>query len=193
MNKIRIVTGIFIFLVCVSLLSGVAIAQNGGNGEDEPTDDEITNKRYVAIGAFIAMGVAGIVSALALGHTGASAMGVITEKEEHFGKAFILQVLPMTQGLYGFVVGFMLIQGVGGADLTDAAVGWFAISAGLVVALTAFSAIPQGQIASAGIQSIPRNPELSTGKKVILAAMPETMAVFGLLIAIILMQEVGLL
>ena len=86
---------------------------------------------------------------------------------------------------------FLLILGMGNADLTDGAVGWIAISAGLVIALTGISAIPQGQIASAGIQSIPRNPELSTGNKIILAAMPETMAFFGFLIAILLMQEAG--
>lgn len=160
---------------------------------DDDDDTETTNKIYIAVGALLAMAIAGIVSSIALGHTGAAAMGVIAEKEEHFGSALILQVLPMTQGLYGLVVAILLVLGMGSADLTDASVGATAIAIGLVVALTGISAIPQGQIASAGIQSIPRNPELSTGKKVILAAMPETMAVFGILVAILLMNEAGLL
>jgi V/A-type H+-transporting ATPase subunit K len=179
-------------LIVLTLIAGPVFAQDD-ELTDEEKENEVNNRRYIAICALLAMAIAGIVSAFALGHTGASAMGVISEKEEHFGKAFILQVLPMTQGLYGFVIGFMLILGMSNADLTDGAVGWIAIAAGLVIALTGISAIPQGQIASAGIQSIPRNPELSTGKKVILAAMPETMAVFGFLIAILLMQEAGIL
>ena len=175
------------------MVTGTVLAEDTTDADEEKKDTEVTNKRYIAVGAFLAMAIAGIVSAFALGHTGAAAMGVISEKEEHFGKAFILQVLPMTQGLYGFVIAFLLILGMGNADLADGAVGWIAISAGLVIALTGISAIPQGQTASAGIQSIPRNPELSTGKKIILAAMPETMAVFGFLIAILLMQEAGIL
>jgi len=193
MNKRNLVMNVVCILLCLVLISGTVLAQDNGDTDEKQSDNEVNNRRYIAIGAFLAMSIAGIVSAFALGHTGASAMGVISEKEEHFGQAFILQVLPMTQGLYGFVIGFMLILGMANADLTDGAVGWIAICAGLVIALTGISAIPQGQIASAGIQSIPRNPELSTGKKVILAAMPETMAVFGFLIAILLMQEAGIL
>lgn len=193
MNKTNFVMSIVCILLLLVVVTGNVLAQDDGATDEKLSDTEVMNKRYIAVGAFLAMAIAGIVSAFALGHTGASAMGVISEKEEHFGKAFILQVLPMTQGLYGFVIGFLLILGMGNADLTDGAVGWIAISAGLVIALTGISAIPQGQIASAGIQSIPRNPELSTGKKIILAAMPETMAVFGFLIAILLMQEAGIL
>lgn len=192
MNTRTMLLSLVSILLLLVLISGPVLAQ-----EDELTDEEkeneVNNRRYIAIGAFLAMAIAGIVSAIALGHTGASAMGVIAEKEEHFSKAFILQVLPMTQGLYGFVIGFLLINGMGKGDLTDGSVGWIAIAAGLVIALTGVSAIPQGQIASAGIQSIPRNPELSTGKKVILAAMPETMAIFGFLIAILLMQKAGIM
>jgi V/A-type H+-transporting ATPase subunit K len=193
MNKRNLPLSLVSLLLVLVLIAGPALAAGEDELTDEEKENEVNNRRYIAIGALLAMSIAGIVSAFALGHTGASAMGVISEKEEHFGKAFILQVLPMTQGLYGFVIGFMLILGMSNADLTDGAVGWIAIAAGLVIALTGISAIPQGQIASAGIQSIPRNPELSTGKKVILAAMPETMAVFGFLIAILLMQEAGIL
>ena len=193
MKKTNVVMSIVCMLLLLVMVTGTVLAQDATDADEEKKDTEVTNKRYIAVGAFLAMAIAGIVSAFALGHTGAAAMGVISEKEEHFGKAFILQVLPMTQGLYGFVIAFLLILGMGNADLTDGSVGWVAISAGLVIALTGISAIPQGQIASAGIQSIPRNPELSTGKKIILAAMPETMAVFGFLIAILLMQEVGIL
>ncbi len=187
--------GILFLLVVIFILPGAAVAQ----GDDEPTEDEQDaideNTKYIAIGALIAMGMSGILSAVALGLTGSAAVGVVSEKDEYFGKAMILQVLPMTQGIYGLVAAMLLLVGsgfFGDGVAGDGALGVVAIAIGLVVGLTSVSAIPQAQAASAGISSIPRNPD-AAGKSVILAAMPETMAIFGLLIAIILMLGVGIL
>lgn len=193
MKTATMVIGILCLLMLLLAVPVTVVAQGTDQADDDARDTEAQNKKYIALGAFLAMAIAGVASAFALGHTGASAVGVISEKEEFFGKALVLQAMPMTQGLYGFIIAFMLWLGFGNADLTDPAVGWFALSAGLVIGFTGFSAIPQGQIASAGIQSMPRNPEVSMGKKIILAAMPETMSIFGVLIAIFLLMEAGLL
>ena len=196
MKKRLVAMGAFFFLMALMLIPGFVVAQDSQAQEDDE-DTESKNKQYVAAGAVIAMSMAGIISAIALGLTGSAAVGVISEKEELFGKALILQVLPMTQGIYGLVAAILLLRGAGfvgggGADLTDDTVGIVALTVSLVVGLTAVSAIPQAQTSSAGISALPRNPG-SSGKSIILAAMPETMAVFGLLIGILLMKGVGLL
>lgn len=188
--------GILFLIAIVSFLPALALAQNETEEVTEEEQNAIDeNKKYIAIGALIAMGMSGILSAVALGLTGSAAVGVVSEKDEYFGKAIILQVLPMTQGIYGLVAAMLLLVGsgfFGGEVASDGALGAVAIAIGLVVGLTAVSAIPQAQAASAGISSIPRNPD-AAGKSVILAAMPETMAIFGLLVAIILMLGVGIL
>ncbi|RLF91054.1 V-type ATP synthase subunit K, partial [Thermococci archaeon] len=60
--------------------------------------------------------------------------------------------------------------------------------AGLLVGLTGLSAIPQGIIASAGIGAVSKNPKTFT-QNLIFAAMAETMAIFGLVGAIILIMS----
>jgi V/A-type H+-transporting ATPase subunit K len=193
MKQKCIALGMLFLLVVFFILPGAALAQDDPTEEEQDAIDE--NTKYIAIGALIAMGMSGILSAVALGLTGSSAVGVVSEKDEYFGKAIILQVLPMTQGIYGLVAAMLLLVGsgfFGDGVAADGALGVVAITIGLVVGLTSISAIPQAQAASAGIASIPRNPD-SAGKSVILAAMPETMAIFGLLVAIILMLGVGIL
>lgn len=187
--------GMLFLLMILAVLPGSVFAQDGDTKDEEEQDAIDENTKYIAIGALIAMGMSGILSAVALGLTGSAAVGVISEKDEYFGKALILQVLPMTQGIYGLVAAMLLLVGsgfFGGEVASDGALGVVAIAIGLVVGLTSISAMPQAQAASAGISSIPRNPDAS-GKSIILAAMPETMAIFGLLIAIILMLGVGIL
>ena len=198
--KNALIASVISLMLLMVLFSVTAVAENDGTDKytEEEKDDIARNKAYVAIGALIAMAVAGLFSAFALGITGSSAVGVVSEKDEQFGKAMVLQVLPMTQGIYGLVTAVLLMMGAGFLGdandelLLDNAVGITAIAIGLVVGLTGLSAIPQGQISSASISALARNEE-SFGKNIIFSAMPETMAIFGLLVAILLMQGVGLL
>ena len=50
-------------------------------------------------GAALAAALAGIGSAIGIGVAGGAAAGVMTEDPNKFGKAFLLQALPMTQGI----------------------------------------------------------------------------------------------
>ncbi len=196
--KKMLLTAVVSILLLGLILPGMVSAADGTNetaSKQDTVDKEAKNKGYIAFGVIIGMALAGIFSAIGLGLTGASAVGVVSEKRELFSHAMVLQVLPMTQGIYGLVGAIILLLGGGffgtpRADLADNAVGMTAIAAGLVIGLTGLSAIPQGQISSAGISALPRNDEDWT-KSVIFAAMPETMAIFGLLIAILLAKGAG--
>ena len=62
------------------------------------------------LGAAIAS-LAGIGSAIGVSVAGQAAAGVITEDPKKFGKTLVLQLLPGTQGIYGFVVALILLFG----------------------------------------------------------------------------------
>ena len=62
----------------------------------------------------------------------------------------------------------------------------------LFVGLTGISAANQGQVASSSIAATARNPEVAA-RGIIYTVMPETIAIFGLLVGILLMTGLGLL
>jgi len=55
------------------------------------------------LGAAIAAAVAGIGSALGVGIAGQAAAGLVSEDPDKFGKVLLLEALPGTQGIYGFL------------------------------------------------------------------------------------------
>ena len=66
----------------------------------------------LAIGLFaaaIAAILPGMGSAKAVGLAGETAAGVSAETPEASSKLTLLQLLPATQGIYGFVIGLLLI------------------------------------------------------------------------------------
>ena len=66
---------------------------------------------FAALGVAIAVALSGMGSALGVGKTGQAAAALLKEQPEKFAQALILQLLPGTQGLYGFVIG-ILMKGV---------------------------------------------------------------------------------
>ena len=61
------------------------------------------------IGAAIATFLAGIGSAKGVGKATEVGMGVLSENSSMFGKLLVLELLPGTQGLYGFIISFMIL------------------------------------------------------------------------------------
>ncbi len=59
------------------------------------------------LGAGLAAFMAGIGSAKGTGIAGEAGAGLVSEDPSKFGKAMIMQVIPGTQGLYGFVIWFL--------------------------------------------------------------------------------------
>ena len=139
---------------------------------------------FGAIGVALAVGLAGIGSAKGVGLVGEAASGLVTEEPEKFGKALVLELLPGTQGLYGFVAYTKLAPGM------DLATGLVLIGACLPVAIAGlFSGIAQGRVAAAGIQILAKKPEHNT-KGIILSAMVETYALLGFVISFMLVNMI---
>ena len=165
---------------------------------DPLTGAEGNTQSLVIIGCALAMGIAGVGSALGLMFAGTAAVAVTGEKPELFGKCLVFQVLPMTQAVYGLLTAILLMMGAGllggaaSADLSNPMIGISAIGIGLVVGLTGISAANQGMVASASISATARNPDVAA-RGIIYTVMPETIAIFGLLVGILLMTGLGLL
>jgi len=104
----------------------------------------------------------------------------------------------MTQSVYGLLTAILLMMGAGllggspRADMTDPVIGLAAVWIGLVVGLTSISAINQGMVASSSISAVGRNPDVAA-RGILYTITTETMAIFGLLTAILLMTGLGLL
>ncbi|SFH61162.1 V-type ATP synthase subunit K [Pisciglobus halotolerans] len=139
---------------------------------------------FAAMGIAVATIFAGIGSAKGVGMTGEAAAALTTEQPEKFGQALILQLLPGTQGLYGFVIAFLIYLNTG-AD-TTLAQGLYYLMAAMPIAFTGlFSGISQGRVASSGIQILAKRPEHAT-KGIIYSAMVETYAILGFVISFLL-------
>lgn len=160
------------------------------------TGDTSNNKKMVILGCALALGIAGISAAIGLGISGSAAIAVTAEKPEIFSKLLILQVLPMTQSVYGLLTAILLMMGsglIGGGDATvTPLMGMGAVWIGLVVGLTGTSAINQGMTAASSISAVGRNPDV-VSKGIIFTVMTETIAIFGLLLGILLMVGLGFL
>ena len=144
---------------------------------------------FGALGVAIAVGMSGIGSAKGVGIVGQSAAGLLAEQPEKFGKALVLELLPGTQGLYGFVIGLLEFFKLSGD--TSLAQGLYLLFACLPIAICGlYSGIAQGKASAAGIQILAKNPEHTT-KGMVLAAMVETYALLGFVVSFFLVIAAG--
>ncbi len=144
---------------------------------------------FAIAGGAIAAALSGVGSAIGVGRVGQAAAGVVTEDPSKFGKVLILEILPGTQGLYGFLIAFLLYvqMGVIGGNMIEisTAKGLMYFFACLPMAIGGLvSALHQAKTAAAGVAIVAKKPEES-GKAIIFAAMVETYAVLALLISIL--------
>ena len=148
------------------------------------------------LGAALAIGLAGSGSAIGVGIAGTSGSGVMTEDPGKFGLVLLLQALPGTQGIYGLLVGFLVLTKIGIFAGTPATLtinqGLQILNACLPIAIVGFfSGIYQAKTSAGSIGLIARRPE-ETGKAVVMPAMVETYAVLSLLGSILLLNGIVL-
>jgi V/A-type H+-transporting ATPase subunit K len=102
-------------------------------------------------------------------------------EDKNRSKAFVPAVLPSSQGLYSFVILFMMIKQVTETPMQ-------VIFAGLICGLPCFfSAVAQARTAAACIKSI-NNEQMNVGNAVIATGMPELYALTGLAGAFLFLQ-----
>jgi V/A-type H+-transporting ATPase subunit K len=146
------------------------------------------------IGAAAAAIISGLGSAIGVQWGGHAAAGVVAEKPELFGKILILQALPGTQGIYGFLAAVLVLVKVGllggtPADLTMAQ-GWQLLLACLPATINGFlTALIQASVAVSAIHMTAKQPDASV-KGMTMTAMVETYAILSLLASILLIQGI---
>jgi V/A-type H+-transporting ATPase subunit K len=142
---------------------------------------------FGALGIALAVGMSGIGSAKGVGLAGEAISGLLTEQPEKFGKALVLQLLPGTQGLYGFVIGFLVLGKLDTAMTFQQ--GLYLCFACLPTAIAGlFSGVAQGRVSASAIQILAKKPEHNT-KGIILAAMVETYAIIGFVTSFLLVNK----
>ncbi len=145
------------------------------------------------IGAALAVGLAGIGSAKGVGMAGEATSGILSENPNLFGKCFVLMALPMTQGIYGLVIAFLIVMKAGlfegGMEailsLSVAQGAYYLMAALPIAAVGLVSALKQARVAVAGINLLAKRPD-QVGKAITSAALVETYAIFALLISVLL-------
>lgn len=149
-----------------------------------------------ALAAGISIGMAGLSSTIGVGLAGIAGAGAVAENPKQFRTALVLQALPQTQAVYGLLGGILIMLSVGmfQTPLQEVSImtGIAVLGVALTIGVTSLSAISQAAIATAGISASAKQPA-AFGKFVVLAAMAETFAIFGLAGGVLILIGLGLL
>ena len=145
------------------------------------------------LGAALAAALACVGSAKGTGIAGEAGAGLVAEEPGKSGKALVLQVIPGTQGLYGFVIFFLAFNKVSGS-ITSLSVqqGLQIVSACLPIALGGLlSAIAQGKVAAASINILAKKPDDWT-KGMIMCVIVEFYAILCLLASFLMLGAIAI-
>jgi len=96
-----------LFVALLAMPAVSAAADEAGQADDnENTVDAAKNTAYgyMAIGAGLAIGLAGIGTGIAQSHTGAAAVGAVAEDRSNFANSLIFIAIPETVVILGFVI-----------------------------------------------------------------------------------------
>ena len=147
------------------------------------------------LGAALAVLMAGIGSARGVAIAGQASAGVCSENPNVFGQALVLELLPGTQGIYGFLIGFIVLQSMGilgGSGLVPmtTAQGLLMLVSCLPIAFVGLiSAIFQGKVADSAIGLLGRRSDMG-GKGILMTVMVETYAILALLASFLMVNAV---
>ena len=150
----------------------------------------LSGNSLALLGAALAVIFSGMGSAKGVGMVGEAASGLLSEDPSKFGKALVLQALPGTQGIYGFIVAFLVVLKLGvlgGSPVTlTAAQGAYYLCGCLPMAIVGYvSAVKQARVAVTGISLIAKRPK-EVGKAITSSALVEMYAILALLVSVLI-------
>lgn len=143
-------------------------------------------------GAALAVILPSIGSAYGVRIGGEASAGVVSENPDLSGKLLVLQILPGTQGFYGFVTAFIVmiqLNMIGGEPVPNISteVGWQIFGACMPMAVIGLiSAVYQAKTAVSAIHMVAKQPDAS-GKGITMVALVETYAILALLVSLLLL------
>ena len=138
----------------------------------------------------LAVVIPGILAAMGVQMVGVAAAAVTAEDPKKWSKLFVLEVIPGTQGFYGFIAGMLLMIGSGlfggTAGALAAGAGVAALVAMVPAILQGFTAYYQARVCVAGVSAFAKRSEAFT-PSVIYAVMVETYAILGFITTFLLL------
>ncbi len=145
-------------------------------------------------GSVIVMTLSGIGASIGVALAGQAAAGVMTEDPEKFGRMLPLVGIPGTQGFYGFLVGFLVLNKLNlltaNIKVPNLAQGIEIFSICLFVSLVeSISSVWQGKVSVSSIYIVAKKPE-EAGKALVLPIFVEIYAILGLATGFLLLQAV---
>jgi V/A-type H+-transporting ATPase subunit K len=146
------------------------------------------------VGAGIVMAVSGIGAGIGVAMAGQAAAGVMTEDPEKFGRMLPLVGIPGTQGFYGFLVGFLVLNKLNllaaNIKIPTPAQGIQIFSICVAVALVEFiTSIWQAKVSVSSIYIVAKKPE-EAGPALVLPIFVEIYAILGLAAGFLLLLSV---
>jgi V/A-type H+-transporting ATPase subunit K len=100
--------------IIAAIATGAAVAHAVGTSTTTAASDQATSPYTMsilgkAIGAGLAVGLAGIGGGYAVGVAGAAAISAVLEKREFFGTAFLFVVLGEGIAIYGLLIAIIVL------------------------------------------------------------------------------------
>ncbi len=198
MKKFRLIA--VLVLACLVLAAATAAFAEGeppmlGAAPQENVDAGPKGFVWAALAICVALILPGVGSALSVGMAGRAAAGVSAEDPEKGGACLVFELLPATQGLYGFVVAIFIAMGcgiVGGGDFlslaTEKGMSYFygALPIGIVGIVSAYF---QARVCCAGIGIVAKQG--NGGMGITYAIMVELYAILALIISILMVVGIN--
>lgn len=147
---------------------------------------------FALVGASVATALSGCGSAKGVGSAAQTAMGVLSEDSSKFGKMLVLTLLPGTQGLYGFIVGFLILVncGVLGGAMPSMGQGLAFLGASLAIGIGGLvSGIAQGKAAVSGI-ALTAKDEKEFSKAMVSVTLVEIYALLSFIVSLLVVITV---
>lgn len=117
MNNNLYLLAAMLFVALLAMPAVSAADETTTDGEGNQADDNINTveaakwnaKGYIAIGAGLAVGLAGIGTGLAQSNIGSAAVGAVAEDDKNFTNGLIFTAIPETVVIFGLVISALLI------------------------------------------------------------------------------------
>jgi len=146
---------------------------------------------YIAMAFALFMTCLG--SAKGVGMVGEAMSGVLIEDPSRFGPLMILQVIPGTNGIYGFLITFIIFTNsglMGGGVNLPLDTGLLLFLSSLPIGIVGcISAVFQARVAVGGVNLVAKRPD-QLSKAMISAVMVETYQILALLISMLMVLAV---
>lgn len=142
---------------------------------------------FALIGAALAVGLCCTGSAFGMFFVQRASCGIVAEKPEKYSKTLILQLIPSSSALYGFIVAFLVLAKV---VLTDTAAytlnqGLMVMAGCLAVAVAGMTAaVAQGKVCASAVMMVGKRDD-ALGRAITMSVFTELFALFGLIISIL--------